>query len=73
MYICGPPINPRVRRRTRVLRETWRRTHPSGASGTNFGAVPGPAQFKLRTPDAVLRIRKGWMRIEADCSTDRRW
>eukprot|EP00969_Alexandrium_andersonii_P089420 3947082-Alexandrium_andersonii.AAC.1 len=30
-----------------------RRTHPSGGSGTNVEAVPGPVQFKLRTPEAI--------------------
>eukprot|EP00969_Alexandrium_andersonii_P035576 1558640-Alexandrium_andersonii.AAC.1 len=32
--------------------------HPSGASGTNFEAVPGLAQFKLRTPQTMLHVRQ---------------
>eukprot|EP00969_Alexandrium_andersonii_P342398 15135095-Alexandrium_andersonii.AAC.1 len=30
-----------------VLREKWRRAHPSGDAGTNFEVFPGSAQFKL--------------------------
>eukprot|EP00969_Alexandrium_andersonii_P257259 11373743-Alexandrium_andersonii.AAC.1 len=37
----------------RGQREQWHRTHPSGASGTNSEAAPGPVQFKLRSPEAV--------------------
>eukprot|EP00969_Alexandrium_andersonii_P145726 6444990-Alexandrium_andersonii.AAC.1 len=44
--------------------------HPSGGSGTRFEAAPGPAQFKLRAPDAVLHVPHGGLRIEGDCSTD---
>eukprot|EP00969_Alexandrium_andersonii_P241627 10669401-Alexandrium_andersonii.AAC.1 len=47
--------------------------HPSGASGTNFEVVPGPAQFKLRTPEASLHVTHGGLRIEADCGTDGPW
>eukprot|EP00969_Alexandrium_andersonii_P037324 1635745-Alexandrium_andersonii.AAC.2 len=51
-----------------------RRTHPSGASGTNFDAGPGPAQFKLRTPpEAILHFALGGLRIKADCSTNAPW
>eukprot|EP00969_Alexandrium_andersonii_P339763 15019586-Alexandrium_andersonii.AAC.1 len=35
-----------LRRQIRHLREKRRRTHPSRASGTDFEAVPGPAQFQ---------------------------
>eukprot|EP00969_Alexandrium_andersonii_P034643 1515587-Alexandrium_andersonii.AAC.1 len=50
--------------------EKWRGMHPSRASGTSFEAAPGPAQFQVRTPEAILRFREGGLRIEADCSTD---
>eukprot|EP00969_Alexandrium_andersonii_P263008 11626319-Alexandrium_andersonii.AAC.1 len=30
--------------------------HPSGDSGINVEAVPGPAQFKLRTPQALSHV-----------------
>eukprot|EP00969_Alexandrium_andersonii_P241216 10650450-Alexandrium_andersonii.AAC.1 len=33
-----------------------RRTRPSGASGTVVEAVSGPAQFKLRTPQAIPHV-----------------
>eukprot|EP00969_Alexandrium_andersonii_P115779 5120460-Alexandrium_andersonii.AAC.1 len=46
------------------------RAHPSGASGANFEFVPGPAQFKLRAPEAILRLTHGGLRMEADCSPD---
>eukprot|EP00969_Alexandrium_andersonii_P154370 6823757-Alexandrium_andersonii.AAC.1 len=42
-----------IRDRIRTLREKRRRTQPSGASGTNFDAVPGPAQFQVRMPEAM--------------------
>eukprot|EP00969_Alexandrium_andersonii_P155378 6869148-Alexandrium_andersonii.AAC.1 len=29
---------------------------PSGTSGINFEAVPGPAQFKLRAPETILHF-----------------
>eukprot|EP00969_Alexandrium_andersonii_P137451 6079692-Alexandrium_andersonii.AAC.1 len=45
------PSNLVVRRRGRHLHKTWRRTHTSGASGTDVQAVPGPTQFKLRAPE----------------------
>eukprot|EP00969_Alexandrium_andersonii_P026230 1145019-Alexandrium_andersonii.AAC.1 len=32
--------------------------HPSGASDNDFEAVLGPAQFKLRPPEAMLRLPK---------------
>eukprot|EP00969_Alexandrium_andersonii_P312617 13812267-Alexandrium_andersonii.AAC.1 len=34
-----------------ICETTGRRTHRSGASGTNFEAVPGPAQFQVRAPE----------------------
>eukprot|EP00969_Alexandrium_andersonii_P065891 2904840-Alexandrium_andersonii.AAC.1 len=46
------------------------RDSPSRASGTRFGAVSGPAQFKLRTPEAILHCTHGGVRIEADGSPD---
>eukprot|EP00969_Alexandrium_andersonii_P169837 7508751-Alexandrium_andersonii.AAC.1 len=33
------------------------RIHPSLASGTNFEAFLGPAQFNLRTPQAISQVR----------------
>eukprot|EP00969_Alexandrium_andersonii_P138269 6114656-Alexandrium_andersonii.AAC.1 len=36
----------------------------------NFEAVPGPAQFQVRTPEASLQFARGGLRIEAACSTD---
>eukprot|EP00969_Alexandrium_andersonii_P323969 14314417-Alexandrium_andersonii.AAC.1 len=45
--------------------------HPSGAWGAKFEAVPGPARFQLRAPDAILHVTHGGLRIEADCSTGR--
>eukprot|EP00969_Alexandrium_andersonii_P091265 4029574-Alexandrium_andersonii.AAC.1 len=47
--------------------------HPSGALGADFEVVPGPAQFKLRTLDAILHFTHGGLGIEADCSTDEHW
>eukprot|EP00969_Alexandrium_andersonii_P233519 10310045-Alexandrium_andersonii.AAC.1 len=44
--------------------------HPSGGSGANVEAALGPAQFKLRRPEASLHVPHGGSRIEADCSTD---
>eukprot|EP00969_Alexandrium_andersonii_P368279 15472523-Alexandrium_andersonii.AAC.1 len=43
--------------------------HPSGASGTDFKAASGPAQLKLRAPDAMLGFPHGRLRSEADCGT----
>eukprot|EP00969_Alexandrium_andersonii_P353146 15439225-Alexandrium_andersonii.AAC.1 len=54
----------------RNLHEQLRRAHPSRASGANLEAVPGPAQFKLRSPEAILHFIHGGLRIEAHCSTD---
>eukprot|EP00969_Alexandrium_andersonii_P262547 11606589-Alexandrium_andersonii.AAC.1 len=45
-FAPSDPLNPRFRRRIQSLHETWRRTHPSGASRTNFQAALGPAQFQ---------------------------
>eukprot|EP00969_Alexandrium_andersonii_P101668 4486492-Alexandrium_andersonii.AAC.1 len=45
----------------------------SGASGTTFEAVPGPAQFRARAPDAILHVTHGGLRIGADCSTAGPW
>eukprot|EP00969_Alexandrium_andersonii_P351038 15434564-Alexandrium_andersonii.AAC.1 len=39
--------------------------HASGASGAAFEDVSGPAQFKLRTPEAILYFRR------ADCGLRR--
>eukprot|EP00969_Alexandrium_andersonii_P296960 13122634-Alexandrium_andersonii.AAC.1 len=47
--------------------------HPFGASGTNFEAGPGPAQFKLRTLDAILHVQHGGLWIEVDCSVGGPW
>eukprot|EP00969_Alexandrium_andersonii_P336679 14882133-Alexandrium_andersonii.AAC.1 len=44
--------------------------HPSGASGTEFEAGPVPAQFQVRTFQAMLRCRQGRLRIGSGCSTD---
>eukprot|EP00969_Alexandrium_andersonii_P365731 15466894-Alexandrium_andersonii.AAC.1 len=61
---------PRIRRRIRNLHEQFRRAHPSGASGTNFEAVPGPTQCKLRAPEAILTFWQGGLPSVADCSID---
>eukprot|EP00969_Alexandrium_andersonii_P295298 13053621-Alexandrium_andersonii.AAC.1 len=53
------------------MREKPHRTHPSGASGTHFDAVLGPAQFQVRTLGAMLHVLQGGLQIEADCSTGR--
>eukprot|EP00969_Alexandrium_andersonii_P345866 15288549-Alexandrium_andersonii.AAC.1 len=45
-FATSDPVRERFRRRIRNLREKQRRTHPSGASGTDFEAVPGSAQFQ---------------------------
>eukprot|EP00969_Alexandrium_andersonii_P349233 15430583-Alexandrium_andersonii.AAC.1 len=34
------------------------RTHPSGASGIKYEAIPGTAHVQLRTPQAMLHFRK---------------
>eukprot|EP00969_Alexandrium_andersonii_P183566 8111280-Alexandrium_andersonii.AAC.1 len=53
------------------MRAKRRGAHPSGASGTNFEAAPGPAQFQVRTPEASVHVTLGGLRrIEADCSID---
>eukprot|EP00969_Alexandrium_andersonii_P084874 3743783-Alexandrium_andersonii.AAC.1 len=55
-----------ARSRTRLL--------PSGAPGTNSGAVLGPAQFQVvRTLEACLHCTHGGLRIEAGCSADEQW
>eukprot|EP00969_Alexandrium_andersonii_P107092 4723575-Alexandrium_andersonii.AAC.1 len=45
--------------------------HPSGASGINSEAAPGPAQFKLRTPEPFLHVRRSKLRANAIWS--QRW
>eukprot|EP00969_Alexandrium_andersonii_P297992 13170509-Alexandrium_andersonii.AAC.1 len=47
--------------------------HPSRASGTNSEDAPGPAQFKVRTPEAILHFMHGRLRIEADWSIGEHW
>eukprot|EP00969_Alexandrium_andersonii_P326226 14414315-Alexandrium_andersonii.AAC.1 len=47
-----------IRDRIRDLHEKYRETHPAGASGTHFEAVPGPAEARrwsclLYTSDAA--------------------
>eukprot|EP00969_Alexandrium_andersonii_P128321 5670301-Alexandrium_andersonii.AAC.1 len=54
------------------MRKKRCRTHPSGASGINFEVVPGSAQFQFRTPEAMLHVTHGGLRIGAGCSTDGR-
>eukprot|EP00969_Alexandrium_andersonii_P345834 15286602-Alexandrium_andersonii.AAC.1 len=51
--------NKIFRRQIRSQCEQVRRMHPSGASGIIFEAVPGPVQFKVRTPDALLSTLAG--------------
>eukprot|EP00969_Alexandrium_andersonii_P087947 3879821-Alexandrium_andersonii.AAC.1 len=59
-------LRPSLRRQIRNLREERRRAHPSGASGPNPEAIPEPAQFKLRVPEAMLVcVRPGGLRIGA--------
>eukprot|EP00969_Alexandrium_andersonii_P202501 8947228-Alexandrium_andersonii.AAC.1 len=48
-------------------------THPSGASGAHVEAVLGPAQFQVRTRDAVFHFTHGELRIEVGCGTDGPW
>eukprot|EP00969_Alexandrium_andersonii_P310746 13731206-Alexandrium_andersonii.AAC.1 len=47
--------------------------HPSGACGATFEAVPGLAQFELRTHEAILHSSQGGLPIVAGCSIDRPW
>eukprot|EP00969_Alexandrium_andersonii_P245534 10850761-Alexandrium_andersonii.AAC.1 len=47
--------------------------HPSGALGINFEAVLGPAQFHVRTPEAILHVTCGGLRIETDWSPHGPW
>eukprot|EP00969_Alexandrium_andersonii_P187602 8289513-Alexandrium_andersonii.AAC.1 len=47
--------------------------HPLGTSGASVEAFPGPAQFRLRTLDAILCCAHGGLPIEADCSVDGPW
>eukprot|EP00969_Alexandrium_andersonii_P004226 182832-Alexandrium_andersonii.AAC.1 len=51
------------RQQIRHLHENRRRAHPSRASGMNCEAIPGPAQFKLRTHQAMAHV------MGAECST----
>eukprot|EP00969_Alexandrium_andersonii_P069263 3055613-Alexandrium_andersonii.AAC.1 len=67
------PLDHTLRRRIRHLREKRRGARPSGASGALFDAIPGPAQFQVRTRGAILHATRGGVRIEADCSTDGPW
>eukprot|EP00969_Alexandrium_andersonii_P077274 3406956-Alexandrium_andersonii.AAC.1 len=46
---------------------------PFGSVRDQFEAVPGPAQFQVRTPEAMLHVRQLGLRIGADCSTDEHW
>eukprot|EP00969_Alexandrium_andersonii_P252712 11168496-Alexandrium_andersonii.AAC.1 len=46
---------------------------PRGLGGTNSQAFPGPAQFQVRTPEAILHLTHGGLRIGVDCSTDGPW
>eukprot|EP00969_Alexandrium_andersonii_P058754 2589620-Alexandrium_andersonii.AAC.1 len=47
--------NSPFRCQSRNQRERALRAQPSGGSGISFEAVPGPTQFKLRTPEVHLR------------------
>eukprot|EP00969_Alexandrium_andersonii_P315144 13921825-Alexandrium_andersonii.AAC.1 len=49
-------------------REQRHRAHPSGASGINVEAVPGPAELKLRPLEAVLCFLRAGLWIGAHCS-----
>eukprot|EP00969_Alexandrium_andersonii_P119082 5264564-Alexandrium_andersonii.AAC.1 len=44
--------------------------HPLAASGANFETLSGPVLFQVRTPEAILRVPKGGLRIAADCTID---
>eukprot|EP00969_Alexandrium_andersonii_P357226 15448311-Alexandrium_andersonii.AAC.1 len=46
---------------------------PRASFGGTFEAVPGPAQFQVRTPEAILHVPKRGLRIEADCSPGEHW
>eukprot|EP00969_Alexandrium_andersonii_P106122 4681390-Alexandrium_andersonii.AAC.1 len=67
------PLKPRFRGQIRNLREKWRRAHPSRVRRANFEAFPGPTQFQVRTPEAILQYTHGGLRIEADWSPDGPW
>eukprot|EP00969_Alexandrium_andersonii_P022457 983014-Alexandrium_andersonii.AAC.1 len=47
------PAGP-LRRCIRQLRKQRRRSHPSGASGTRFEAMSGPAQFMRQPPQPAF-------------------
>eukprot|EP00969_Alexandrium_andersonii_P345271 15262862-Alexandrium_andersonii.AAC.1 len=47
--------------------------HPSGASGANVEAFPWPAQFQVRTREAILHVTHGVLGSRADCSNDEQW
>eukprot|EP00969_Alexandrium_andersonii_P242134 10694125-Alexandrium_andersonii.AAC.1 len=53
-FAAWDSLGPCGRWRIRNLCQKLCRAHPSRASVAKFEAVPGPAQFKLRTPDAIL-------------------
>ena len=46
---------------------------PRELRGAVSEADPGPAQFQVRTPEAILHFTLGGLRIEADWSTDEHW
>eukprot|EP00969_Alexandrium_andersonii_P161785 7150785-Alexandrium_andersonii.AAC.1 len=62
---ASDPLDPRFGRQIRNLSGKLRKKHPSRASGTNFEAAPGPAQFQVRPPEASWRFPHGGLRIEA--------
>eukprot|EP00969_Alexandrium_andersonii_P022939 1003840-Alexandrium_andersonii.AAC.1 len=53
----APAARDASRRRHQTQRARQRRAHPSGAPGTELEAVHWPAQFKLRTPEAIWHVR----------------
>eukprot|EP00969_Alexandrium_andersonii_P331716 14660192-Alexandrium_andersonii.AAC.1 len=62
LYVCCyAPVDFGI-----CVRHSAFRTPPAGASGSNSEAVLGPAQFKLRAPRAIVYVRQGRLRNQAD-------
>eukprot|EP00969_Alexandrium_andersonii_P191580 8461240-Alexandrium_andersonii.AAC.1 len=59
------PSSPAFVGRFGISTKKRRRTHPSGVSETDVEAVPGPAQFQVRAPEAILHATHGGLRIGA--------
>eukprot|EP00969_Alexandrium_andersonii_P250022 11049446-Alexandrium_andersonii.AAC.1 len=59
--------------RFRVCTNTFTESTPQELQGPTLQATHGPAQFNLRTLEAMLRFRQGGLRFEADRSTHGPW